>query len=431
MYASTGENKAGYLTQVQKAADFLLNKVKDNTYGGYIYGFYPNGTWYTGNWPYDNLTGKDSLGHGQIILGLTAAYQATGNVNYLNGAYAAWNALDTKLRDPTVPGGIYYGMNRTFTALYPGSQPGINMMMHIFEPMCTLYSVTHDPAIKTAAEQLGDCILTYMYHDGTAPNEGFIADTLNTDWTLPADKTHGGTGQVNMGHNMEMTYLLSRAVQMGLKSDNPDAWLAPAQKVQNFVLDHAYDASGNGGIYTNFDYSGNNLDAHPVKDEWEQCETLRALAHWATYHPYRSDLWQKFDQTLAMVKVHLIDNVWGSWRPYYDCPDGYTRGDYWGGGYHESMMYSEILRISGMPNPGDTDGDGYVNGDDFVRLAVNYTGTGATGKTGPTATSTATATWTATTSSPWPFTTPAAPPVPEPASLCLLAAGALGLLRRR
>ena len=68
-------------------------------------------------------------------------------------------------------------------------------------------------------------------------------------------------------------------------------------------------------------------------------------------------------------------------------------------------------------NKGDTNGDRQVNGDDFVTLAVNYTGTGVTGKNWSTATSTRTATWTATTSSPWPSTTPApSTPFPSPSA---------------
>ena len=66
---------------------------------------------------------------------------------------------------------------------------------------------------------------------------------------------------------------------------------------------------------------------------------------------------------------------------------------------------------------GDTNDDEQVNGDDFVTLAVNYTGTGGTGKTWAPATSTRTATSTATISSPWPSTTPAqSTPFPSPSA---------------
>ena len=109
--------------------------------------------------------------------------------------------------------------------------------------------------------------------------------------------------------------------------------------------------------------------------------------------------------------------------------------------------------------PGDINGDGQVNGDDFVSLAVNYTGTGGTGQTWGTGDFNGdgdvdgddfvalAVNYTGSTGSAlsqpgglsgltWPAESPAAAgigsaAVPEPATAALLAAGIVAALRRR
>ena len=84
-----------------------------------------------------------------------------------------------------------------------------------------------------------------------------------------------------------------------------------------------------------------------------------------------------------MVKQHFIDPTYGGWYENWSdgvhAPSKDWKGSTWKCGYHEAMVYSELLRLGAMP--GDTNWDYQVNGDDFVTLAVNYTGTGVVGKT--------------------------------------------------
>jgi mannose/cellobiose epimerase-like protein (N-acyl-D-glucosamine 2-epimerase family) len=365
--ASDAEGRSQYLTEVAKGADFLLTYPADDVYGGYIHGFNPDGSWFSGNWPWDNLKGKDALGLGQTMFGLTHAYRMTGDSRYLDGAWEAWDALDQGLRDTATSGGFHQGANRDYSQLWPAGQPNLNHMMHIFEPLMEMYAVEGDPGrkaqLKSAAEEVGDFIVTVMYRDHpTQADRGYIPDKYDASWTAPPD------GYVNAGHNIETTFLLSRAVQLGLKDADPNAWLDPAKKVQNFVLAHAYDHAGDGGIYSKFDYDGTNLEPSWSKGSWEQCETLRALMHWAEVRG-ESSYWPLFDETLQLAKDHFIDETHGSWGPY-DLPDDYSRGAWWGGGYHQTMMYLEALRLSHVP--GDATADGLVDVGDLGVLAGNW-----------------------------------------------------------
>ena len=188
---------------------------------------------------------------------------------------------------------------------------------------------------------------------------------------------------MDLGHNISMTFAFSRAAELGIATGaEATDWLAKADKMMDFVMAHGYDAT-NGGLYDQCAYNGTviqngNLTTNPnptLKPNWAQAETLRALADWAADRN-RDDFWPAFDKTLTLVKAHFLNYTNGSWQEY-DTPC--FRGDWWGGGYHETMMYDEVLRLVGLPaayKPGDADYDGDVDGDDFVKLAVNYTGTG-------------------------------------------------------
>ena len=163
--AGATENKASYKAEVIKGANFLLQQFPlDSQYGGFVQGFYANHNIAPSDWTYDNITGKDTIGLSQVIMGLSQAFKLTGDTRYRDGAMAAWNTIDTHMRDAY--GGLTQGTTRDYSAIYGGvSQPALFHMAHTFESLVFCYEATHDQTIRAAAAQMGDFMLNTMYRD--------------------------------------------------------------------------------------------------------------------------------------------------------------------------------------------------------------------------------------------------------------------------
>ena len=151
-------------------------------------------------------------------------------------------------------------------------------------------------------------------------------------------------GYVDLGHQFEWAFLLSRAVEKGF----PDRYLQIGGRLLEYGMKVAYDAD-NGGIFSSGDYDGKVI--RPGKGWWQQCELLRALMHHAGTRG-REDLWPAFGQSLAFVKANFLDAEFGGW--YGADTGGKTprgrsgnEGSTWKTCYHDTGMYAEALRLTG------------------------------------------------------------------------------------
>jgi len=352
----TGDAK--YLPAIQNGANFLLSGFYDNPrsggYGGWFYMVNPDGSVHNDK--------KISYGQAHTCYALAEAYSQTGNADYLAGANEAWSVLNNNMMDAY--GGYPWETERDFTVSSRGN--GLNQMMHIFEAAMTLYEVTAGADMFDEAVRIGDFITQTMYRDQLGhAGKGYIPDVYYDNWTA---KTSDDGGYIQLGHNMEMSFLLSRGVQMGM----PQAWLTAAENTLNFVLEHGYDTDD--ALISIADYEGNNKNPSSRKSWWEQCELLRALAHWAAVRG-RDDLWPLFDDSLAMVQGHFIDPLYGGWYEDYDGVQKPEKGSIWKAGYHETMLGEEALRLAGA-TPGDADIDGDVDLDDLFTVRNHFGGAG-------------------------------------------------------
>ncbi len=103
----------------------------------------------------------------------------------------------------------------------------------------------------------------------------------------------------------------------------PPKYLAPAQRLVEFVLKVGFD-SETGGFYGYSDYDGKRTQASATSG-WQIQEFIKMAAHWAVVRS-RSDLWEPFDRSVMAVKNS------GS------VP----------GGYHGCGMYAEIVRLAAL-----------------------------------------------------------------------------------
>ena len=317
-YEVTG--REDYIQAVRKGADFLLSHFRDEEHGGWFWAVDAEGH------PVDMH--KDCYGHAFVIFGLSHAGRVTGEERYLQAALETWGVVKSRFRDEL--GGIYRRAGRDWSGRSGHSQ---NPMMHLFEALLALHDATGSQQVLDDARALAEFIFTRLY-DADA---GCLPEEFDELWRpLPAERG----GRVDLGHQFEWAFLLSRAVAKGF----PPRYLQTGRRLLEFGMAHGFDAEA-GGIFSSADYSGKPRGQ--AKGWWQQCEHLRALMHYAAEHG-QDDLWGPFEKSLAFVREHFIDSEYGGWYASAGGGSGVGRkGSAWKVGYHTTGMYLEALRLAG------------------------------------------------------------------------------------
>jgi len=322
-YEVTGD--AAYLEAVRKGAEFLIGHFRDEECGGWSWSVSPEGTVLDWN--------KNSYGHAFVIFGLSHAARVTGEKRFAEAALSCWEDMKKHLR--YAGGGIKPGTNRDFSRVRGGNTQ--NPMMHLFEALLALHDATGSQTVFDDAGELAEFIFGRLYQAGG----GFLPEQYDEQWK-PLPVADGG--YVDLGHQFEWAFLLSRAVEKGF----PDRYLKIGGRLLDYGMKIARDAA-NGGIFSSGDYDGKVI--RPGKGWWQQCELLRALVHYAGTRG-REDLWPAFGQSLQFVKANFLDAEFGGW--YGADTAGKTprgragdKGSTWKVGYHDTGMYAEALRLTG------------------------------------------------------------------------------------
>jgi mannose/cellobiose epimerase-like protein (N-acyl-D-glucosamine 2-epimerase family) len=255
--------------------------------------------------------GFHAYAHTHVIFALAHVYQATQDKRYLQAALHTWVHLNV----PGVLAGRERGL--AFNKL--------NFTMHCFESLLVLQKAAASTMVRDDLRVLGQHIVTHF----PDLKHGFFYESLDKNYKPVTD------GEIRLGHNAEMAFLLGRAADAGL----PSQWLTSAQRLIDFVV--AQGIARDGSLPHELDYSFRVKDATLVW--WAHAEMLRSLAYFAWHHG-RMDLKPVFAKSLAYVKLHFIDPVHGGWYWNADRPDMPKGGD-WNAGYHVAMMLTEILRL--------------------------------------------------------------------------------------
>jgi len=313
--------KQEFLDATVKAADFMLSAYRDKQYGGLYAAVDPSGK------VIDDR--KESYGTAHAILGMSHAARVTGRKAYGDAALEIWSDMKKGLRDQ-------YGLfkretSRDFKTQGPGKNTQ-NPMMHLFEALLALYDATKSKTVFQDAQAHADNVMQRLFRE----QGGYLPEVYDQAWKpIPAGapgqtepdgspidvynaySAAAQTGHVEVGHQVEWAFFLSRAVELGF----PARYLKQGEKFLAYSLKVGFDPK-TGAFFGYADYDGKPTAASAASG-WQICEWIKMIAHWAVLRD-RRDLWEPFDKSVAALK--------GGTPP---------------GGYHGDGMYVEVLRMAG------------------------------------------------------------------------------------
>jgi mannose/cellobiose epimerase-like protein (N-acyl-D-glucosamine 2-epimerase family) len=312
--------KPEFLEAVTKAADFMLTHFRDKQYGGLFGQVDPEGK------VLDDR--KESYGTAHAIMGLSHAARVTQRKAYGDAALEIWSEMKRGLRDQH--GLFKRETSRDFKVAGPGKNTQ-NPMMHLFEGLLALHDATNSKLVFEDARSFADNVLARLYRE-----PGYIPELYDSEWKPipvgPPGQTEpdgspldvynayaaaAQTGHVEVGHQIEWAFFLSRAVEKGF----PRKYLGPAERFVDYAMKVGYDRQ-TGGVFGYADYDGKPTAASATTG-WQIAEFLKMLMNWAVLRN-RQDLWAPFEKSLAAVKS-------GTQLP---------------GGYHGCGMYVEAVRLA-------------------------------------------------------------------------------------
>lgn len=302
-YNITGEQR--YIEAATKGADYLLKHFKAPDHLG---------VWYKKVDAEGAVVDKTfhGYGHTQVIFGFAHAYQLTENKEYLDAAMSTWYAMNISQ--------AVAGKHSRYRLT------GLNVSKHLFESLLVLYNATGSDLVFQDMELLANYIVEHFFHS----TSHVFVEYLGTDGKpMP-------NGEVNLGHAVEMAFLLSRAVDSGLAR----SYLSKAADSLNFVLS-VMDQSKLQLLSSISDYDGKLQGSE--KQWWAQAELLRGLAHFSTKLD-RPELAERYNKVLEQVKLKLIDPTYNGWYPKADDTTG-DKGSGWKVGYHVTMFLTEAMRL--------------------------------------------------------------------------------------
>jgi mannobiose 2-epimerase len=337
-----------FLKALNQGVDFLLTYFRDAEYGGYYWEVSPEG---------DVVTDiKQGYGNVHPMFALAQAYSITQNPDHLNAAMEQLNVLKEFFMDPTYPGGFLPGFKRDFSEI--SGTNNVDSFTHFFVALLALYDVVPNAQQAEIADLImlhGNFLTQRLYHDQDGfTDRGYVAYNYDTEW-LPAQdpytrETQWSTARhATTGHNIELAYLVSRAVERGL---GDPAWLDTADKLIKFCTEYAIDPQYGGMLYDIVDYDGKPLEGNPDNPlfiYWAQAETARAFLHFTVVRD--KDYAPEFKSVENLFNQYMTDQDYGGLYHALDStnnlePINPNKGDVWKTNYHYSMFFAEVLRLA-------------------------------------------------------------------------------------
>jgi mannobiose 2-epimerase len=322
-------NNKKYLEAADRAFNYLADYFFDKKNGG-IY-------WeldYKGN-PIN--TRKQAYVQCYAIYGLSEYYKASGNERSLQLAQELFWTLEKNFSDKTFGGYIdalyqdWSAMEDMRVGINDAPEPkSMNTHLHILEAYTNLYRYWKNPILAECIRKLTKIFLDKIIDKKTAHLNLFF----DMDWTVKS-------GLVQYGHDMEASWLLSKAAEELGNEKLIEEVNQLALQMVNVTRDEGSDKD----FSLFYECEGKILDTD--KHWWPQAEAMIGYVHaWEItgdkrYLVLAEKVWDFID-------LHIIDHELGEWFAKVDI-DGipYTADDkigFWKCPYHNTRALIEVVK---------------------------------------------------------------------------------------
>lgn len=336
---------AHYDRVARDGADFLIRNFWDANHGGWYWKAHADGS------PLD--TAKIGYGQSFAIYALSQYADCVGDARGLDYAARTFDLLQKHAAD-RLHGGYFENLTQAWARFEDDgggiNRKGLDTHMHLMEAFTGLYAASGNEDHKRKLLELMELIRTRMIHSdfGCGRNQFDAAwkplPAIAITRTWNAERNGPGTAQpidtTSYGHNVELSWLLHRAVEVA----GADA--EPYRPVTRRLIEHAFQHGVDrefGGLYR---------DGHPdgpavvlEKEFWQHAECLvgfiDAYQHFGEicYLEAAEALWQ-------FIRNHMVAPA-GEWRTLLS-RDGRTAidgnlGNPWKVAYHTGRALTESI----------------------------------------------------------------------------------------
>ena len=328
-----------------RGVDFLLSHFWDKDTGGWFWKVNRDGS------RLDD--GKVVYGQSFAIYALAEYTLATGDSRGLTYASQTFDLLQKYCAD-TLRGGYYENLEPDWTVSPPGfcagDRKGLDTHMHLMEAFTTLYAASGQDIHRRKLLEITDLIVRYMVDPATGCGRNQFdldfmpipAIAIQRTWNAEreGDAPATPTDTTSYGHNVELAWLIDRALQTA------GADPVPYVPVTRRLVEHAY-AHGvdweHGGIYRDGTAAGGPL----IKDKefWQNAEVLVGfLDAYETFGDAR--FLDAFETVWRFVNTSMINHDVGEWRTLLDregAPIDAKIGNPWKVAYHSGRSMLECV----------------------------------------------------------------------------------------
>jgi mannose/cellobiose epimerase-like protein (N-acyl-D-glucosamine 2-epimerase family) len=311
-----GYGKGKYAELARHGADFLIDKMWDNDFGGFYWMMDRKGNVKTDQ--------KIIYGHSFAIYALSEYTLATGDPRGIEYAEKVFDLIQKYCVD-SMYGGYWEMFHRDWTLCGPGSQGGdrktLDVHMHLMEAYTTLYECTGKDVHRRKLLEDIDILVCRIIHPvfKTGIPQFFkdwtVAPQIKFDiiwgWDRFSEEGQKGNATDNTcyGHNAEFAHLLIHALKI-LHID-PKTYADLLRIIIEHAVNNGIDYEF-GGVFVEGPHSGGVYDKE--KEFWQQAEMLIGLLDGVIMFGDEK-YWEAYKNVLRFVLDKMVNKGVGEWYP--------------------------------------------------------------------------------------------------------------------
>jgi len=321
VFSMSTANRAGYgqgksAEFASHGVDFLLNKMWDKEFGGFL-------------WTVDRQGNRQI--NKKIIYGLSFAMYSmseytlsTGDLRGIEYAEKVFDLLQ-KYGADTMYGGYFEMFEENWDLCGPGSGGGdrktLDVHMHLMEAFTTLFEKSGKSIHRRKLQEIIEILIKRILHSEYATGipqfrrDWQVAPQIKFDIVWGWDRFAEGGAKTNAedntsyGHNAEFAWLLNRALTV-MGQDKK-----PYLKIIKKQLDHAFENGIDrkfGGVYVEGSHSGTVYDRE--KEFWQQAEVMIGMLDGCILFD-TDKYWPAYENVHRFVFDKMINHKTGEWWP--------------------------------------------------------------------------------------------------------------------